>query len=519
MILENARIWTGDPDRPWAEALRIEDGRIAAVGTRPEVERPGHPCRDLEGRLVVPGLWDAHIHLYDWSLARQQVGLVGCRTREEALQRIERHAARTPVGRWVVGWGWNAGEWEDPRLPDRRELDLVTHGRPALFLRSDMHSGLANTAALAAVGFLDAPPVDGGEIVTDDGGRPTGLLLELALNPLRTASAPKDGEALDVAIEQGLAHLHEFGVTAVCDQRLKDQAEGPRTLQALAKLFRQGRLRTRVRTNVAVHDLHEYRERADLPELQSDLLKLGHVKIFSDGALGSRTARMLEPYEGEPQNRGIWATAPEHLEEDFRKVADSGLPISVHAIGDEGVRVCLDLLERLPRRTQGPPHRMEHVQIATEHDLQRLAPMGLTASLQPAHALDDMDLADRWLRERAGRAYRFATLHRTGALLAFGSDAPVADPDPFYGMHGAVHRSRKGREPWYPEERLGLPATLRAYTWGAAKAAGCEHVTGTLRAGKAADLAVLDRDLFAHGEILGTRALLTIVDGEIVYER
>lgn len=518
MLLENARIWTGNPDRPWAEALRVEGAAIAAVGTRAECTRPGHPTRDLEGRLVVPGLWDAHLHLYDWSLARRQVCLAGCRTREEVLDRVRRHAQGTQG--WVVGWGWNAGDWEDPRLPDRRELDGLAGGRPALLLRSDMHSGLANTEALRRVGFLDAPRLEGGEIVTDEEGIPTGLVLELALNPLRAASAPEDGEALDVAIEHGLAHLHEFGVTAVCDQRMKDQAEGPVTLQALLKLFRQRRLRTRVRTNVAVHDLHAYAERAAQPELQSQLLRLGHVKIFSDGALGSRTARMLEPYERDGDNRGLWATSPERLRHDFQEVAAAGLPISVHAIGDEGVRVCLDLLEALPRRAQGPPHRMEHVQIATEQDLRRLAPMGLAASLQPAHCLDDMDLADAWLGRRADRAYRFATLHRTGALLAFGSDAPVSDPNPFYGMHGAVHRSRPGREPWYPAERLDLPTTLEAYTRGAARAAGCDPFTGTLEVGKAADLAVLDRDLFdPDTDLPATRAVLTMVDGQIVYER
>lgn len=510
MLLENARIWTGNPSQPWAEALRIEGPTVAAVGTREQVQKPGHERRDLGGRLVVPGLWDAHIHLYDWSLARQQVSLVGCRTRQEVLERIRAHAARTRG--WVVGWGWNAGEWKDPRLPDRAELDAVTGGRPALLLRSDMHSGLANTEALRRVGFLDAPPIAGGEIVTE-GGEPTGLVLELALMPLRAASAPTDGEALDVAIGQGLAHLHEFGVTAVCDQRLKDGTEGPLTREALRKLHREGRLRTRVRTNVAVHEVHRYREF----EQGLDTLKLGlgHVKVFSDGALGSRTARMLEPYEHEPGNHGIWATSPEELRHDFQRVSDAGLSISVHAIGDEGVRVCLDLLERLPRRN----HRMEHVQIATLEDLQRLAPMELTASLQPAHCLDDMDLADRWLGARAERAYRFATLHRTGALLAFGSDAPVSDPNPFYGMHGAVHRCRPGRDPWYPDERLDMETTLTAYTRGAARAAGCEDHAGSLAPGKRADLAVLSQDLFDPAtDLPRTRSVLTLQDGEVVYE-
>lgn len=509
MILEHARIWTGNPRQPWAEAMRIQEGRIAAVGSRSEVEGPG-PRRDLQGRLVIPGLWDAHIHLYDWALARQQVCLAGCRTREELLERVRRHALATPRG-WVVGWGWNAGDWDDPRLPDRRELDAISE-RPMLLVRSDMHSGLANTAALREVGYLQVPEIPGGRIDTREGD-PTGLILELAMNPLRKASAPAGGAELEAALEEGLQQLHRWGVTAVCDQRMKDGAEGPPCRAALAKLFREGRLRTRVRTNVAVHEL----PLEPGPEFRTEFLRLGHGKIFSDGALGSRTARLLEPFEHDGDNRGMWATPPEELARDFRRVVEAGFPVSVHAIGDEAVRVCLDLLEALPR-LPGAPHRVEHVQIATREDLARLAPAGLVASVQPGHCLDDMDLGDTWLGARARRLYRFRTLHEHGTLLAFGSDAPVSDPDPFYGLHAAVHRSRPGQAAWHPEERLDLETALRAYTSGAARAAGCEAVTGSLEVGKLADLAVLDRDLFETEHYLGTRSVLTLVGGEIVHE-
>lgn len=522
LLLRGARVWTGDPDRPWAEALAVTGSRIAAVGEERELRGSASRTLDLDGGLVVPGLWDAHIHLYEWALARRQVCLVGCPSGEALLERVRRGALQSTTG-WLVGWGWSSAGWEDPRLPERHDLDqVVGPGRPVLLLRSDLHSALANSEALRRVGYLDRPPVlEGGEVVLGPDGSPTGLVLELALGPLRAACPPPEGPELREALAEGLAFLHSLGVTAVCDQRIKDQQEGPACLGALVRLSAEGRLGTRVRLGVALHDLEVYAERA--AALQGEMLRLGHVKIFSDGSLGSRTARVLEPYDGEPDNRGLWSTPPEELADAFARCAAAGVPLSVHAIGDEANRVCLDLLERLPRRT-GAPHRIEHAQILAPEDVGRFARLGLTASVQPTHLLDDMELAEAALGARADRAYRFGGLRRAGALLAFGSDAPVADPNPFLGMHAALYRQRPERSergPWFAEERLSLEEALGAYTSGAARASGCGGCTGTLAPGSAADLAALDGDLFAleaaGARLDGVRSKLTMVGGRVVY--
>ncbi len=504
----------------------MEGSRIRALGSAREVvrETPARARRlDLGGGFVVPGLWDAHIHLHEWALSRLQLSLVGCSSRQELLDRFSQAAAGWPAGEALLGWGWSSSDWEDRRLPDRHDLDLVTGPeRPALLLRSDLHSGLANSAALRRVGYLDSPPLmEGGLVELGPDGTPSGLVLELALGPLKAGFPPTGQARIVEALAEGLARLHSLGVTSVCDQRLKDRGEGPTCRAALARLEGEGHLATRVFSNVAAHDLD-----GDLPLLDGPWIRPGHVKIFADGSLGSLTARMLQPYEGRPGDRGLWTTPPQGLEEAFARCASLGLPISVHAIGDEAVRVCLDLLERLPRRPPDQaPHRMEHVQTVASRDLRRLASLGVAASMQPSHLLDDMELADSALGRRAERAYRLRSLLEAGTVLAFGSDAPVAEPNPFLGIHAAVWRQRPerhGQDSWHGAERLSVGEALWACTGGAARAAGCQGTTGHLAPGMKADLAVLDADIFAleaQGAPLDqVRSRLTMVDGRVVYE-
>ncbi len=532
LLLTNARVWTGDRTRPWADSLAIQGNHLVAVGE----EVSASERLDLGGRLVIPGLWDAHIHLYYWSLGLSQVQLSGCSSLEDLLERVRQFMAGEPRDTWIRGWGWNETFWPDPTLPSRHHLDAVTGpDRPCLLYRSDMHSAVANSRALDLAGMLEPDlVVEGGVIDRDPQGEPTGVLRELAISRMRELLPSPSASQLDRALLAGMEQLHRLGITAICDQRLKDQEDGPRALAAYARLNRREQLGLRVTCNVAAHNLPLLEALGLSSAMGDDRLQLGHVKIFADGTLGSRTASMLEPFLPGPfdehDNCGLVLTPREQIEDELQRALAIGFPVSIHAIGDRANRVCLDLFEQSRLSGVEPPaiaHRIEHAQTLADSDLGRLAELGITASLQPAHILDDMDTADAYLGQRARLAYRFGGLARSGALLAFGSDAPVSDVNPFYGMHGALCRQRPARMErgaWYAEERLSLQETLTAYTLGAATAAGRQRLTGSLAVGKRADLAVLDRDLFElerqgikGSELVDTRVLLTMFDGQVVH--
>jgi predicted amidohydrolase YtcJ len=492
---------------------------------------------DLAGRLVLPGLCDAHIHLYYWSLARKLVNFTNCQSKEEMQARIQAWLKNAPPEMWVSGWGWNETSWPDRTLPTRHDLDDVTGlERPAIFWRSDMHAAVANTAALRVAGITAAtldPP--GGIIGREASGWPTGLLWELAINLVLERMPEPDPEFLDQALSAGISALHQMGVTAVHDQRMKDQEDGPLALATYQRLRQRERLAVRVNCNIAAHDLDHLAELGLYSGFGDDYLRLGHIKLFTDGSMGSRTAWMLAPFEkerpGAPDNFGVNLTSPDQIETTFRQAVSAGFPISIHAIGDQANRTVLDIFEELI--TSGPqpaiPHRIEHVQIIDPADLPRLAALNITASVQPVHVIDDMVTADFVLGWRANRVYNFHSLLESGALLVLGSDAPVADPNPFLGIHAALYRQKPDNMaagPWYGDQCLTLAQTIEGYTLGAAKAAGWEQVIGSITPGKRADLIVLDRDLFAlesagvsGSEIADTQVLLTLFDGRIVHEQ
>lgn len=534
LILRNARIWTGDPAHPWARSIALRGNHILALD--PPEDLSAAQQLDLEDRLVLPGLWDAHIHFYYWSLGLTQVQLARCPSLAELLERVAERAQADSQESWIQGWGWNETMWPEGRLPNRYDLDQVTGAdQPCILWRSDIHSAVVNSRALRVAGMLEPGlEIPGGVIDRDENGEPTGILRELAIGRVRALLPSPTAEQLDAALLTGMGELHRLGVTSICDQRLKDHDDGPRALAALARLNRRGQLKLRVNCNVAAHNLALLEALGLSASVGDDRMQLGHLKIFCDGTLGSRTAWMLEPFLPGPfdehQNRGMFVTPPEQIAEEVRSAVELGFPVSIHAIGDRANRVCLDLFQQTRLSGAEPPmiwHRIEHVQTLSDEDLERLAQLEITASMQPAHVLDDMDTADAYLGERARLAYRIHSLARTGALLAFGSDAPVSEASPFYGIHGAVCRQRPDRMdqgPWFPEERLSMEETLSAYTLGAARAAGRDRLTGSLVPGKRADLVVLDRNLFElekrgirGTEIVDTQVLLTLFDGEVVY--
>jgi len=545
LILHNGRIYTVDRQQPWVEAIAIAEGHILAMGdseTILSLSSPTTAIRDLGGKLALPGLVDSHIHLYDWCRARRSVPLAGCGSKEEMLARIKAWAKQLPPGTWITGQGWNEREWPKPELPTRYDLDQVTGDHPALFQRVDMHAAVVNSSALRMVGISEeTPDPEGGLIGRGSVGdhdstssrKPNGLLWELAINLVGNL-IPRPGiEEFEGMLLDGIKELNRLGITAAHDQRMKGQQEGPLALAVYQRLAADGKLNLRINCNIAAHDLPHIVALGLRTGFGNDVLRIGHMKLFADGSMGSQTAWVLAPYavsSGDKDGQGVCVTPPEQMATEIRLAADNGISSSVHAIGDRANRVVLDIFEeiasggnRLPI-----PHRLEHVQIIDPDDIPRLARNDITASVQPIHALDDMDLADQVLGSRADRTYNFGRLAASGARLALGSDAPVAGPNPFLGFHGAICRQRPARmdrQAWFGNERLTLEQTVYGYTMGAAIAAGWQATIGSISPGKRADVIVLDRDIFdicsraiTNSDLAETKVLLTVFDGKIVHD-
>lgn len=486
MILANGPVYTMDPRLPRIAALAIAGGMIAGgVDVREgETDTVGHERIDLEGRCVMPGFTDAHVHFQEWALARVQLDLRGCGSKAEALRRV----AEAGGTGWLRGGGWEPVSWPD-ELPSAADLDAVTGDRPAALWSRDGHTLWLNSAALA----------------TAAAGHPTGILRE------REAFAFPfpDPEPLELsrAVRAGVAEANARGVVCVHDF----QRPGGRGLWQ--RLDADRRLRLRVHMTVPLEMLGAATALELRTGFGSELVRVGPVKVFMDGALGSGTAWMLD-------GSGDALVSATELEAIAREAAACGLAVAVHAIGDAAVRAALDGLEAARDAwEQVPvPPRIEHAQCVADADLPRFAELGATASVQPSHAMDDRDLADRAWGSRAAAAYRWRDLIDAGAHLAFGSDAPVAELDPLAGIAAAVHRTADGREPWYPAQRLDVADAVLGFTAGAAHAVGEHRRRGLLLPGYAADLVVLDTDIVAHPDrIAGTRVVATMLNGRWVH--
>jgi predicted amidohydrolase YtcJ len=494
------------------EALWWDDGRIQGMGTAADVERsaPRHlPRFDLPDALVTPGLVDGHTHLGLWALNRRRVELAGLRTREEVISRV---AAATPQQGWVIGQGWDANGWSSP--PDRHALDRA-QSVPVYLDSLDVHAAWLNSAALVATGITrDTQDPFGGRVVRDAAGEPTGVLLERAVELAQLHLPQPTGDALEGALLEAQAEAHRLGVTGI------HNVEAMETLAAFQRLDAAGRLALRVLFHPPVAALPRLiRERVRSGD-GSDRLIIGGVKLFLDGSLGSRTAWMLEPYQG-TRDRGMPITTEREARDAMRTAASAGIATTVHAIGDAAVRRALDLTAELP--PLAVPHRFEHFQCVHPSDLVRAGVHGIVLSMQPAHLLTDIPLVDRHWGDRGRGAYAFRSLLRRGAHLVFGSDVPVASLDPREGIYAALER--KGfdgapRSGWRPEEKLGFSEALHAYTVAPAHAAGTGVRQGRLAPRCDADLVAWlvdpaaeqgDGDAFRRGH-----AVLTVVAGEVV---
>lgn len=519
MILENGTVYTLDAAYR-ARALAVtREGRVARGVEAWEGSSSAVSTEriDLGGRVVVPGLVDAHVHFLSFALARSRLRLGACRSLAECLRAVgERHAADRATGTdggWLQGAGWREALFHDGR-PTAEALDQVVADRPAALWAHDTHSLWLNSAALEAGGIgLGTVPPTGGVIERDERGHPTGVLRETAAwsFPQPHANAAECREA--VAAAQKLAHRR--GVTAVHDF----EADGG--FRVWQSLHDERRLTLRVLAAQQASRLDAVLACGLTTGFGADQLQVGPVKVFMDGTVGSRTAHMLEPFED--GGTGVEITDRAALADVIRRATSGGLAVAVHAIGDRANRDALDALEETAALwgEAGLRPRIEHAQLLHPDDVARFGRLGVVASMQPSHAPSDRDVAEAAWGTRVATAYAWRALRSGGATLAFGSDAPIEDLDPLAGLHAAVNRTADERPPWHPEEALDAREALAGFTIGPAVAAGWERRLGTLAPGRLADLTVLDGDPIAGppGQIARLGVVATMVGGRWVHGR
>jgi predicted amidohydrolase YtcJ len=528
-ILVKARIWTLDPAHPWAEAVALRGDRILVVGAEADVRAAASPKAkvvELGGRLVLPGLIDSHTHFLEGGFALLSLQLRDAASRAEFVDRIAARAAALGPGRWILNGDWDQTRFSPPELPRREWIDSVTPENPVFVNRMDAHMALANSLALSLAGVTrDTPEPEGGQILKDpQTGEPTGILKDAAMDLVaRHIPAPSFEEKL-AAAEAALALAARVGLTS-----LTDMAYDTSNFEVYQELLRRGRLTCRLSVYIPLAEVGLYSRLKLKSPFGGEWLKIGGLKGFVDGSLGSSTALFFEPYSDNPSSRGILADQmfPEGIMEQRLREADrAGLQVAVHAIGDKANALLLDLYEKV-MTTEGPRDRrwrVEHAQHLRPADIGRFGRLGVIASVQPYHAVDD----GRWAESKIGperirTTYAFGSLLRSGARLAFGSDWTVAPLDPLTGICAAVTRRLiDGRAPdgWLPEQKISLEDAVRGYTVNGAYAEFAEDEKGSIEPGKLADLVVLDRDILALGpdSLPGAKCLMTIVGGRVVYD-
>ncbi|HEY3287878.1 MAG TPA: amidohydrolase [Gemmatimonadaceae bacterium] len=523
LAIVNARVWTGDSRRPWADAVAVDGAHIAAVGSSAEVRKlagAGTRLIDARGAMVVPGFIDAHVHFLEGGFALQSVKLRDAKTKAEFVQRIGDFAKTLPAGAWILNGDWDHENWGG-ELPTRQWIDAVTPNNPVWINRLDGHMSLANSAALNAAGVTrDVKDVSGGTIVRDASGEPTGIFKDNAMGVVDRAVPPASPEMMDRALRAAMQHVNEQGVVAV------HHMGGWGDLATFERAHAAGTLSTRIYASVS---LATWKRLADTVKARGhgdDWVRIGGLKGFVDGSIGSHTAAMLEPFSDAPNDRGLMVNSEADLYAWTSGADKAGLQVLVHAIGDRAIRVQLDIFERVARENGARDRRfrIEHSQHIAPADIPRFGALGVIPSMQPYHAIDDGRWVDKVIGpERAKGTYAFKSLLDAKAKLAFGSDWFVAPPTPLMGIYAAVTRrtlDEKRPGGWVPEQKITVEDALRAYTSGAAYAGYAEGNRGVLKKGMLADLTMIDRDLtkVAPETIRDAKIVRTIVNGKLVYE-
>jgi hypothetical protein len=533
-VVVNAKIYTVNPRQPWAEALAVRGEKILAVGSAREIDHyrgPNTRVIDGQGRLVLPGFTDCHIHFMEGSLGLLHVDLNGAATVGEIQKRVSAYAVAHPHEEWILGMGWNYPAFAPSGMPDRRILDEVVLDRPVFLEAYDGHTAWANSKALAAAGITRATPdPPNGKIVRDEKGEATGALLEAASGLVsKFAPKPSRDERL-AALRKGLHEANRVGLV-----RVHSAGGDFEWLDLYDELRHKGELT--VRQYVAYRLNPPELTPADIEKAEQarriyrdDWIAAGAVKTMLDGVVEAHTAAMLTPYSDDPTKSGALFWDPVKYKEAIVELDRRGFQIFTHAIGDRAVRLALDAYEQAQTKngTKDARPRVEHIETITAADIPRFGSLGAIASFQPLHAYPDDDTLKIWARnagpDRAGRAWVWHSIEATGGRLAFGSDWPVVTLSPWPGVQNALTRQTTEGDPpggWLPKERISLEDTIKAYTLGAAIAGRREGTEGSLEAGKLADLIVVSQNLFEipANQTGKTEVVLTMVGGRVVYRR
>jgi predicted amidohydrolase YtcJ len=532
LVLLHGVIYTGDPERARAPAVTVRGEWIEAVGTDEEIRQSVGPQTrviDLHGRFAMPGFNDAHIHLVSAGIAKLKLNLEGSKSLTEFQQRIRERLKDTKAGEWVTGRGWDHTLWPEKRFPTRQDLDAVSRDRPLLFGRVDGHVAVANTLALQIAGITrDTPDPPGAHIVRDPAtGEPTGMLEEDAAMDMvfRHVPAPSPAQ-LRRAIELSLEEASRYGVTSVQDNSVQDSSAWGNFV-VYQQLKKEGKLPLRITEwlpfTAPLSRLEEMRRQAGTSDAW---LKVGALKAFLDGSLGSRTAALLAPYSDEPSSSGILRMDPDETQRMAIERNRAGFQIALHAIGDRANRVALDVFAavRAANGQRDRRDRIEHAQVVALSDLPRFAELDVIASMQPSHLLDD----ERWAEARLGPerskgAYAWNAMQKLGVHLAFGTDYPVEPINPMLNLYACITRELPEGGPkggWEAQQKISIEDCIHDYTVASAYAQFEEQRKGQIAAGKLADIVVLSDDVtrIPPPAILKTRALITIAGGRVVYE-
>ncbi|MDT8323888.1 MAG: amidohydrolase [Bacteroidota bacterium] len=547
IIFHNARFHTMDAELNTVNALVVRDGRIVAAGTREEVQREWTAAEqvDLRGTEVFPGFIDAHAHLYGLGEEAVTLQLLGTRSVEEIRSMLRHHLLDYDGTEWIRGRGWDQNDWSVQQFPDRTDLDAVTTERPIFFSRIDGHAGWVNSRALEICGITaETPDPDGGRILRDASGRPTGILLDNAMELVRSHIPAPDAAARRDAYRAAVARCLATGMTGMHDMGL-DEGD----ISALRGLIEEDRFPFRVVGYVDGRgDTWEAYLKKGRQTIGKQQLTIAGLKLYADGALGSRGAWLLAPYQDDPGNSGIHIIDGDTIAYEAERALRAGMQVCVHAIGDAAVRTALDAYERALQAVPSAPWplRIEHAQVIDPVDIPRFAALGVLPSMQPTHCTSDMYWAEARLgSERMRGAYAWKSLVRSGSIVPGGSDFPVERPDPLAGIHAAAFRMNADGRPsspdhitsafavdplaperderwengWYGNERLSRVEAVRAFTTWAAAAAGLQDSMGSLETGKWADFVVLSQDILhvPRERFLETRVLATYVGGKQVF--
>lgn len=524
----NANIYTLDPDTPRAQAIAVEGDRISAVGSNATVRAladAGTEVVDLQGLTVLPGLIDAHAHMAGFgSFALGRLDFSLARSFDDVVRAVAAAVPDTPEGRWILGGRWDHESWEEGELPTHHSLSAVSPNTPVWLRRVDGHAALANAEAMRRAGITrDTPNPPGGEILRDARGEATGVFVDRAMDLIGAVVEGDDQTAEDLilaaqakCLEAGLTGVHDAGVS-------------PAEIEVYQRLADEGRLKIRIYAMVSAYYAPRYFAERGITVGYRFTVRA--AKLYADGAMGSRGAWLLEPYADRPRAddgspyTGLAIMDGDRIEEHSSHALEHGYQICTHAIGDRANREVLDAYERALHSNPNADHRfrVEHAQLLSPDDIPRFAEMGVIASMQPTHCTSDMRWVDaRVGPDRARGAYAWASLLRTGAAIAGGSDFPVESHNPFLGFYAAVTRQNADGEPtggWHPSERMTREEALRCFTLGAAYGAFEEDDKGSLEPGKLADFIVIDRDIMTcpEPEILGAGVMMTVIGGETVH--